>query len=280
MTQLSLDFSQRWLNRREHHQTPENRINPDEFGVEILPKEFIPRQFVKQHHYSGSYPAAHCAIGLFRKSGIRPSRMVGVAVFSEGVQSELGMPKWTGFSRGEGTELGRLVLLPEVAHNGESWFIARAFEKLRAEKPEKRVVLSYCDPLERTTEAGEAIKPGHFGCIYQATNALHVGISSCHPIYLRHDGRVLHPYAFYKAVKQAQGWRSAMQAIESAGGPRLKDESVEEWVARVKRSMRRIFHPGNLVYVFGLDTSAWRSLRQKHGDGLPYPKAHDWKRAA
>jgi hypothetical protein len=43
---------------------------------------------------------------------------------------KLGLP--AGRHKAEAVELGRLVLLDDVPANGESWFIARAFELLRA----------------------------------------------------------------------------------------------------------------------------------------------------
>lgn len=57
-----------------------------------------------------------------------------------------------------------------------------------------------------------------------------------------------------------------------AGGPALPGETEQAWIARVRRSLRRMSHPGNLAYAFGLDGEAWARLRAMHGQGLPYPK--------
>jgi hypothetical protein len=69
------------------------------------------------------------------------------------------MPKWTGFARDQGIELARLVLLPDVHYNRETWFITRAFNILRGMtvrdsvsgliRQRFRVVLSYSGPVER-----------------------------------------------------------------------------------------------------------------------------------
>lgn len=289
MTQLAFLFDQRWDARREVRRYPDVRIDPAEFGVDLI-GEREAKAFVQAHHYSGSYPAAHCAVGLFRRTGVAPARLVGVAVFSEGVQSHRAMPLYTGFDRAAGTELGRFVLLPEVAFNGKSWFIRRAFDVLRAAKPHIRVVLSYADPVERLTELGQVIKPGHFGMIYQATNAVFVGPATPRSLYLAPDGRALHPYNFAKAVHGLKGAAAAERAILAAGcPPRAPGEDPAAWVARVKGGLRRLKHPGNFSYVFGLDAAAWKRVRALHtkmdGDGklvvgLPYPKLRDYQRAA
>lgn len=270
--QASLPFDQRWADRREHRRTPGERINPAEYGVDILGRKEA-KAFIIQHHYSGSYPAAHLAVGLYRKVGVQSSRLVGAAVFSEGVRSHEAMPRWTGFERQHGTELGRLVLLPEVLHNGESWFITRAFDALRTARPYIRVVLSYCDPLERRTSQGQLVKPGHFGSIYQATNAIFVGRAAARTLRMLPDGRVLHPYVLYKAKHLKKGWAAAVHAIEAAGGPEREGESVAAWIDRVAATLRPVRHPGNFTYTFGLDAGAWSQLHAMHGSGFPYPKA-------
>ena len=276
--QLAFAFDQRWQGRRQTLLFPGARIDPREFGVEVIPQS-VAKPFILQHHYSGSYPAAHCAVGLFRRTGVGPSALVGVAVFSEGVQSHRAMPRYTGFGREAGTELGRLVLLPEVAFNGESWFIARAFDALRAEKPRLRAVLSYADPVERVSGSGQIIKPGHFGTIYQASNAAYLGRAEPRKLLLGADGRVVHPYNFNKVSEARQGSAAAERIILEAGCPaRDPGETPAAWVERCKASLRPLRHPGNLVYAFGLDTAAWKQIRA--GVTLPYPKAKLMKEAA
>lgn len=275
--QLAFPFDQRWQDRAEVRRTPGDRINPRCYGVDVIPSR-VAKPFVCQHHYSGSYPADHVAVGLYAKHGVARSYLAGVAVFSEGVQSGKAMPRWTGFDAAAGTEIGRLVLLPEVPHNGESWFIARAFAALRAAKPQVRVALSYSDPVERTTAAGQVVKPGHFGTIYQASNALFLGRATARSLLLLPDGRVLHPYLFDKLRHRRQGWAYALRAVEQAGAvagveARRWGEDEATWLGRVRGALRPLRHPGNLTYAFGLDREAWASLRTKHGGGLPYPKA-------
>lgn len=287
MEQLTFLFDQRWQERREvRRYASQGKINPAEFGVEVLDGEREARAFIEAHHYSGSFPAAHVSVGLFRKTGVAASRLVGVAVFSEGIQSGRSLPKWTGFSAQEGTELGRLVVLPEVAHNGESWFIRRAFRALQQERPQTRAVVSYSDPLERTTAAGEVVKPGHYGTIYQASNALYVGRAEGRTLLLLPDGRVLQGYTFNKFLTRKKGWGGAERQIIAAGvaagiAPRQPGEEEAAWCARVKAGLRPLKHPGNFTYAFGLDSDAWDTIRTLHGGkGQPYPKARDFQAAA
>ncbi len=289
-TDAPAPFDQRWERRQEFRRTAGTRIDPTEYGVEVV-GDGIAKPFIREHHYSGSYPAAHVAIGLYRRTGLAPARLVGVAVFSEGVRSQLAMPKWTGFDRADGTELGRLVLLPEVPYNGETWFITRAFDILRTmtvqdpharvDRQRFRVVLSYSDPIERQDAAGNLVKPGHFGTIYQATNALYVGRATPRTLHISPSGQVVHAYAFDKVAAGRRNHQSAARSILEAGVSGMApDEAPRDWVARVKAELATIRHPGNFTYVFGLDAGAWRSLRLMHGKGFAYPKARDLRQAA
>src|SRR5690606_8351510 len=82
----------------------------------------------------------------------------------------------------ECVDLGRLVLLDEVPANGESWFLAQCFGSLRAEG--FRSVVSFSDPVPRTTADGEPRFTGHVGTIYQASNAIYMGRSKAEKKFL------------------------------------------------------------------------------------------------
>src|SRR5206468_2839829 len=84
-------------------------------------------------------------------------------------------------------ELGRFVLLDEVAGNGETWFLARCFEQLRG-----RVVgvVSFSDPIPRTAINGREVFPGHIGGIYQAFNGRCLGRGTPRTLRLLPDGTV------------------------------------------------------------------------------------------
>lgn len=118
--------------------------------------------------------------------------------------------------------------------------------------------VSYADPLERTTAGGLLVKPVHWGTIYRASNGRHVGRSSPRTVLLTPDGSVVSGRALTKVRKQARGREYAERQLVALGAPpRAFGEEPAAWVRRAMRApgFRRIRHPGNLAYVFGLDSS-------------------------
>lgn len=260
-------MDKRWHRRREAWVTPPVRFRPAGFTVDVV-AERLARPFILEHHYAGSFPAARLCVGLFG-----PGReLVGVAVFSVPMQGAA-IPAWTGMAASEGVELGRFVCAPSVAFNGESWFLARCWPLLLREKQGVRVVLSYADPLERRTAAGELTKRAHWGTIYQATNALHVGRSSPRTMLITSGGSIVSGRALSKIRRGERGWEYATRQLIAAGAPpRRFGEGADSWVRRATAAFRRLRHPGNLVYVFGLEDAAVRDLKLRHGGGLAYPR--------
>jgi hypothetical protein len=72
-------------------------------------------------------------------------------------------PDWAG----NAYELNRLWVADWAGRNSESWFIAQSFKWLKANRPERLILLSYADSAA-----------GHVGTIYQATNWLYTGYST------------------------------------------------------------------------------------------------------
>ena len=259
---------QRWLDRRPRYRPAGERIDPARYRVDLL-DEKAAKAFVVQHHYSASYPAAVVRVGLWTSTA---PRLVGVAVFSVPAQP-LMIPRWLGgCAPAAGLELGRLVLDEQVPGNGESWFVARAFRALRAERPGLQGVVSCSDPLARADRTGRLITPGHVGVVYQALNGRHVGRTEARWLHVDLDGRTISRRAIDKARKpDQQGHRYAVQQLLAAGAPaRSPGEEPAAWVARalVEGPFRRVHHPGNLVYTWGLsedhDADALAAL--------PYPR--------
>lgn len=272
-TQLAFPLDKRWIHRREAWRAPGETIRPDDFGVDVIRQESVSRRFVVEHHYSGSFPAARLSVGLFRKTGPARKELVGVAVFSVPMQGAA-ITRYSGLEPGSGVELGRFVLMPEVAFNGETWFLRRALSALRAEKPDVRVVLSYSDPMERRTAEGLLTKPAHVGQIYQAHNAVFAGRASPHWHWFTRDGQVVSPRALSKIRNQERGHAYAERLLIAAGaGARGFLESPADWLDRVLEppAFRRLRHPGNFAYVFGLDREAKAAVAAVNGGGLPYP---------
>ena len=98
---------QRWRNGRESYRPSGEIINPKNFDVAVAPT-LDAREFVGQHHYLRSFPAARYCFGLYGCQGL-----AGVAVFSHPCHDGV----LTNVFRGsviESVELDRFVLLDEV----------------------------------------------------------------------------------------------------------------------------------------------------------------------
>jgi hypothetical protein len=251
---------QRWRERRASYRPKGEPFDPHGFEVAPIPGDKVARAFVEEHHYSGTYVAARRRFGLYAPGGA----LEGVAVFSQPVSDAALDP----LPRDASVELGRLVLLPTVRANGETWFIARAFELLRRDG--FAGVLSFADPEPRATASGEIVFKGHLGTIYQSTNAVFVGRGTARTLRLLADGRVVNARALAKirADGRERGGAQTVAALVAAGAPPLEGDPatwLRTWLPRVTRTMR---HRGNFKYLFGLDRAARRCLPES----LPYPK--------
>jgi hypothetical protein len=266
--QLSLfACDKRWEQRRERWVTPDNPFKPHGYAVDVV-GESLARTFVTAEHYSGSFPAARISIGLW---GPGPA-LAGVAVFSVPM-SEAVLQRWLGTDGSEGVELGRFVCGASVRFNGETWFLKRAFAALRREK-NLRSVLSCADPLERRTIEGALTKTAHYGTIYKAKGALFAGRTASRWVVLAPDGSIVSERMLSKIRQNECGSRYAIRRLVEYGAePRRPMETWSDWVARITRlpPFRRIKHPGNYAYVFGLDDPARDQLAALHDGGLPYP---------
>lgn len=271
-SEFALGVSQRWRARREWRVPSGGVIDTRRYGVDII-TEREAKAFVVDHHYSGSYPAARLAVGLFERRGaVRQSELVGVAVFGVPMNQRV-VPRYLGVEANQGIELSRLVLLDRVPGNGESWFVARAFRLLRHEKPEVVGVVSYCDPVERRTASGQILMPGHVGIIYQALNGIYRGRGSARTLWLSAEGTVISERTVSKLRQGDQGAEYAERQLLSVGVPKRKaGENAGRWLSRIKDSgaLKAMRHPGNHVYAFGLT----KGMRQNLGcsEAALYPK--------
>lgn len=263
---MIVETCQRWRDGREMRVPATGLINPAVLSVAAI-EESEARPFVVAHHYSGSFPAARLSVGLFRRADL-----VGVAVFSVPMNNRA-VPSWTGLDQANaGCELGRLVLLDDVAGNAESWFMARALSVLAAEK-RLEAVLSYSDPVARLNAHGSVVKPGHVGTVYQALSATYRGLSGKRTGYLSERGAVVSGRMLSKLRLGECGAGGAHDALARLGAPpRLPFEDGSAWVERLiaTRWLRTFRHPGNHAYVFPL--SARARSRARRFDTIPYPK--------
>lgn len=252
---------QRWRGHRTSYRPAGEAIQPSAYEVASLAGDAAARTFIESHHYSRTYPAARWRFGLHRGGAL-----VGVAVFSQPV-NDRALADFPG-APSESVELGRFVLLDDVPANGETWFLGRCFEALRQEGVVG--VLSFSDPMPRTTAAGVAVFPGHVGTIYQAHNAVYRGRATPRTLHLLPDGTVFSARAAQKVRAQEQGWRYAVAQLVAAGAPApVRGEGLRAWLAVwLPRVSRRVRHHGNHRYLWGLTARVRRHLPPS----LPYPK--------
>lgn len=253
--------NQRWRDQQGSYRPTGEVIDTQAYEVAAITEDRIAKRFVQRHHYSGTYPAARFRFGLYRSS-----QLVGVAVFSVPCNYASITSCIPGDARNS-VELGRFVLLDDVEANGESWFIARCFESLRAHG--LTGVISFSDPEPRHGPSGDTIFAGHVGTIYQATNAVYLGRSRAARKLLFPDGTVLHARSLAKVRAQHRGWRHVVAQIQSHGAEPLQGDPgvwVDRAVAQVCVVQR---HGGNHKYCWALDRRARRHLPESQ----PYPKA-------
>ena len=266
--------NQRWRERRTSYRPPREPIDPRRYAVDTV-AEADAKAFVCLHHYSASYPASRCRVGLYRTAapGVR-SELVGVAVFSVPMTQAV-IPRWTGLPASQGIELGRLVLRDEVEGNAESWFLARAFRILAATLPEVQAIVSFSDPMQRTSEDGHLVTPGHVGTCLQSINGRHVGRSKARTLILDRAGRVVSDRALAKIRNDERGAGYAYNQLLAAGAPTIRTaESGRDYVARalIEGPFRKIRHPGNLAYVWPSPTAP-RRIVENFPPALAYRKA-------
>jgi len=254
--------NQRWLEGRDSYRPPLERIDPAQYEVAPLESDTVARSFIERHHYSHSYPAARVRVGLARRG-----ELVGVAVFSQPTNDRAITNVFAGLEAQRAVELGRFVLLDEVPGNGETWFLARCFELLRA----RGIcgVLSFSDPVARTSQDGLTVFPGHLGTIYQAHNARYLGRSTPRTLALLPDGTVLSPRTIQKIRAGERGWCGAADLLAQYGAaPIGADAGRRERLTWLHRELahltRPLRHAGNHRY-------AWSLVRRLE---LPAPQVY------
>jgi len=243
----ALQYTQRWREGAERWVPHRQVADTSRMEAALIEDDTTASAFVTTHHYSASYPAARLRVGLYDRG-----HLVGVAVYSEPGNVRT-IPAWSQgmYTRGEGVDLGRFVLLDEVGFNAESWFFARARRLLREHKPEVRMLLATSDPVPRRTSDGRVVMTGHVGQIYQATNARYLGRTSRRALHLDRGGRVVSPRAISKIVSGCRGHVYARALLEEASATRQRDEEdARAWVARARAELQRVSHPGNHVYAW------------------------------
>ena len=244
----------RWRDGRARYRPAGELFDPSRASVALL-AESDAKAFVCRHHYSKSYPAARFRFGLFWKPPFGAEYLAGVAVFGVPM-TQFAIPKYfPGVVAAAGVELSRFVLLDAMKANAETWFIGQCFRALRRDRSDVPGILSYADPMSRTTADGLLVKAAHRGTIYLASNGRYCGRSSTRRLLLAPDGRAVSERALSKLRNEEKGHDYAYRQLLAMGAPRRDPgETGASYVARALAGggFRRIPHPGNLVYAWWL----------------------------
>lgn len=248
--------SQRWRERRARYVDDLSVINPRDFAVDRLDPSPA-RLFVAQHHYLPNYPVAQVAVGLFGKQ----AALVGIAVFAMPSTARV-ITRHTGFAdAARGTTLARFFLLPEIAGNGESWFLSRALRVLRRERPAIEAVVSYSDP-----------QAGHIGQCYAALSGAYRGMTRPRTAYSI-GGVPISGRSLSKISLNERGAAGAIGQLVNLGAPKpLISEEPCAWLARLRRDRILLAERtlGLFTYCFELSHAARRQGRDL--PRKPYPK--------
>lgn len=259
-------LNQRWRNRRDSYRPAGEVIDTSSYEVAVIASDKVAKAFIARHHYAGSgVPPLRRRFGLYRSG-----ELVGVAGFS--VPQNKFTYKLLPGERPECADLGRLVLLDDVPANGETWFLARCFEALRAEG--FRSIVSFSDPIPRTNRDGGLSFTGHIGTIYQASNAIYMGLSKAETKFLLPDGTTIPSRSLAKIRKLDSGWQKAVAKLVAFGACPLDPARQDPvaWVSRWRDAVCRPFkHSGNHKYAWALQRADRRQLRRTL-TSLPYPK--------
>jgi hypothetical protein len=265
---MIVDVCQRWRDRRDSYRPAREPFNPRAHEVAPI-ADHVAEAFVLQHHYSGRPSAGKWYFGLFEPGG----KLVGAVVCGDGMP---GARRILPCGKREGTEILRLVLLQHVAANAESWLVARVFEQLRRDGIAG--VVSFSDPVPRTSIDGRTIFAGHCGTVYQALSAVYTGRATPRSQRLFADGTVFSPRTMQKIRAGESGWRYGVEQLVAAGAtPPVAGEDMRAWLRReLRRVTRPLRHRGNFRYAWGLNQTTHRALG-KHLQKikvpvLPYPK--------
>lgn len=268
---MIVDRSQRWRDRRDAFVPSSTTIDPSTLSVDVVDCHRVAKPFVERHHYSGSFPASRLSVGLFRNGTAGRSDLVGVATFSQPINNA-SVPCHAGLDDHlQGVDLGRLVLLDDVAGNGETWFLSRAMKALRRERPGILSVVSYADPMTRRAPDGTLVKPGHVGQVYAVMGAAYRGRTKPRSETITPDGQLFSERALTKIRNGESGRAYAIAQLVARGAPSPIGDDGRAWLEGLRQSgfLSKRRHNGNHVYVFEMTRSARMAGRDL--PRLPYP---------
>lgn len=273
---------QRWRNKSESYRPAGEtiQVQQDGYFAEIVPFK-IGKQFVQEHHYSGTYPSTRLQIGLYRDGDDGGHELCGVAAFGVPMSNAVFARYIDEATIYDSIELSRFVLLDDVPANGETWFLSQSFGKsggiLGESLPDISSVLAFSDPVKRTTTLGETVMPGHIGTIYQAHNGQYLGRSHPKRMVLTANGKSVNQRMLSKLRNAESGQDYARKWCETHTGlVQHAEESNRAYIERMIAELRTLKHPGNHAYAWAVGNRKVRKdTETRFKPSRDYPKSKD-----
>lgn len=258
--------SQRWRERRSLFVDDTTLIDPSGYAVDVVSHDQA-RAFIAQHHYLPRYPAAQLAVGLFGPGIAGRAALTGIIVFGVPATGAV-ITRHTGYADpARGCVLQRLICLPSVAGNGESFFTARAFRLLRREKPTIESVVSFSDP-----------QFGHCGTVYAALSGAYRGRTRARNV-LRIAGETISDRTLSKIRNGESGAGGAIDQLVRLGASRPGlGQHPRDWLDACRREGILIPHRQSALFTYCFELT--RDAR-RNGQSLPrmaYPRFGDMVR--
>jgi hypothetical protein len=162
----------------------------------------------------------------------------------------------------------------KVPGNGESYFVAECHRRLK--KLGLAGVISFSDPVPRSTHDGLLVKPGHVGTLCQALSSRLVGRSAPRTLRLLPDGSVLSDRTLQKLRSGEPGTRAVRDSLSSLGIHLPPGPVGEALNPLLDRYTRRLKHSGNYKYAFAFSKAAARSLPSPTRNWIPCSTTPEW----
>jgi len=201
----------------------------ENFAVEKI-RDARAREFVAEYHYARgmgnaamSYGCCHTVTG----------ELVGVIAFHTPISENVRRIVFGEGREHEVTELHRMAIHPDAPANTGTWFISRALDALKSDKPQYRAVLSHADRTE-----------GHDGTVYQAASADYTGTTRPTTFYLDDDGRLRAPRQNGEFVDpDERGWTPEQRDAKYRYVFYLPDEYESKADVRAESQLERKPYP-------------------------------------
>jgi len=258
-----------WIRRRD------GGFDRHRYRVVALPEQPA-KAFTLEHHYAASWPAARLRYGMLdlEDGTLRGVLVLGVPMHPAVLTRPF--PHLEPYR--QSLELSRLILLDDVAANGESHFVTQALRQ--AAELGLRGVVAHADPQPRyrQTPAGLIlIKPGHYGCVYQACSALYTGLTTARTLIMLPDATVLSARAVSKLLAGDRGAKGVIDRLLGLGAPppgRTQHPAVWLTAALAAIGATKVRHPGNHRYLITVGGPRNRGRTHIALTARAYPKPH------